>query len=123
MAHEFRVLKPETGFMPRILLVGSGAPLLRVLANIFSARGGEVRVSTDVEHTRDALTEFEPHVVLWDSEPGDASLDPTVLGFSGRTLVLAHHLNAERDRVPLRKVLLKPVSTDDVIAALLEGPW
>ena len=106
--------------MPRILLVGSAAPLLNVLANIFAARGSLVCVSTDFDQARNAVTTFEPQIVLWDSEPGDSTLDPTAFGFQGPTLVLAHHLNAQRDNQPLRKVLLKPISTDDLVEAMLE---
>jgi DNA-binding NtrC family response regulator len=110
--------------MSRILLLGSMEPLLQVLANILAARGGDVRVLTDPEQARTTLEEFEPHLILWDSEPGDPSLDPATLGFEGPTIVLAHHFNRARDNLPLRKVLLKPISADQLIAAVLEnGAW
>jgi DNA-binding NtrC family response regulator len=110
--------------MPRILLIGSSAPLLNVIASILTVRGGQVRVLTDPDQARAAVTEFEPHLVLWDAEPGDSLLDPATLGFEGPTLVLAYHLNLDRDTRPLRKVLLKPISSDELIKAVLHsGAW
>ncbi|HLG12013.1 MAG TPA: hypothetical protein VI876_09660 [Dehalococcoidia bacterium] len=109
--------------MPRILFVGSSSPLLHVLANIFAARGSLVCVSTDADQERDALLEFAPQLVLWDSEPGDASLDPSAFGYEGPTFILAQRPNAIRDHQPLRKVLYKPISTDDLVEAVLESAW
>jgi DNA-binding response OmpR family regulator len=109
--------------MPRILLVGSAAPLLNALANIFTVRGSEVHVSTDANDARNALTEFAPQLVVWDAEPGDDSLDPSELGFQGPTLILTQHLNAKRNGVTGRRLLRKPFSTDDLIAAVLESDW
>ncbi len=109
--------------MPRILFVGSTSPLLHVLANIFAARGSLVCVSTDADQARNAVSEFAPQLVLWDSEPGDGSLDPTAFGYDGPTLVLAHNLQPVRDNQPLRKVLLKPISTDDLVEAVLKSGW
>ena len=109
--------------MPRILLVGSALPLLNALANIFTVRGSDVCVSTDATEARNALAEFVPQLVVWDAESGDDTLDPSALGFQGPILVLAQHLSAKRNDVTGRKLLRKPFSTDDLIAAVLESDW
>jgi hypothetical protein len=109
--------------MPRILLVGSSLPLLNALANIFTVRGSEVCISTDATDTRNALADFAPQLVVWDAESIDESVDPSELGFQGPTLVLAQHLDTKRNGVPGRRLLRKPFSTDDLIAAVLESDW
>ncbi|HEY7466011.1 MAG TPA: hypothetical protein VIB47_04905 [Dehalococcoidia bacterium] len=109
--------------MPRILLVGSALPLLNALANIFTVRGSEVCVSKDATEARKALAEFAPQLVVWDAEFGDQSLDPAELGFEGPTLVLVENLSAKRNGVSGRRLLRKPFSTDDLIAAVLESDW
>jgi DNA-binding response OmpR family regulator len=123
MAHAPPIYQPDTNYMPRILLVGSAPPLLNALANIFTVRGSEVCVSTDATDARKALTEFSPQLVVWDAESGEQSLDPGELGFHGPILILAQHFKAKRDAIPGRRLLRKPFSTDDLLAAVLENAW
>jgi DNA-binding response OmpR family regulator len=109
--------------MPRILLVGSALPLLNALANIFTVRGSEVCVSTDADDARNAMTEFAPQIIIWDSESGDSSLDPGTLGFKGPTLILAQNHDGKRQVTAGQKLLRKPFSTDELVAAVLESSW
>jgi hypothetical protein len=108
--------------MQRVLLVGSRRIFLHTLASLFTARGGSVLVSTTEEETREAVLVFVPHVVVWDYEAGGAALDPAEAGFEGPTVVLTRNLASLRQRAPLRRYLLKPVSADDVVGAV-QSRW
>jgi DNA-binding NtrC family response regulator len=91
--------------------------VLRVLQNIFSARGYSTRVASDASALTNELTRSTPALVIWDQAPAEADLNPAEHGFAGPILILAQ--GGRTDLGARATVVSKPYQLEHLVQTVM----